>query len=75
MGIAMERGALTRNQRKEIRRYVDELFDKRLEVLKEYFDVDKGLSVRPEIAKRLSRTRRSGKRIAHAEFWSKATKR
>jgi hypothetical protein len=75
MALATERATLTRTQKKVIKKYVDELVGKRMEILADYFDVDEGLTVRPEIAKRFSRTRRGGKRIAHTDFWSKLTKR
>lgn len=66
--------SLSPNERRAIQRYVRKVLHDELSLLREYYDVDKGLRLRPEIEKRLRRNTRAIKRLSHEEFWSRATK-
>ena len=63
---------LSQAQQRAIRRYVDQLVEKKLKLFKTYFDIDEGLELRSEIKRRLVRGKKNQKRIPHDEFWSKA---
>ena len=74
----MKNGSRTRslsvNERRSIQRYVRKVLNEELSLLREYYDVDKGLRLRPEIERRLKRGMRGVKRLSHEEFWSRAMK-
>ena len=66
--------SLSANERRAIQRYVRKVLNDELSLLRKYYDVDKGLRLRPETEKRLRRNTRGVKRLSHEEFWSKAMK-
>jgi hypothetical protein len=61
---------LTLSQKKLIEQYVNELFFEKMKLIEEYYDVDKGLELKPEVIKRLSLNKKE-KTISHDEFWKK----
>ena len=61
---------LSTSQKKLIEQYVNELLFERIQVIEEYYDIDKNLQLKPEVAKRL-RSNTKEKTISHKTFWNK----